>query len=133
MDPEKVLVGIGASDRIQQGQFFRLTFGRTRHLGLPLSVFSFAYDMQAAFDELDSADGWAMPASDLAIPPDGEAAVFDVLVRPVAIGVTAADLANYFDQLRLGTTLTSMTPIDVHAAQSGAADRDVLQSQLDQA
>lgn len=131
MNANNVLVGIDAGARIVQGMFFRLTFGRTRRLGIPIEFLSFESDVQAAFDKLDAADGLAQPVSDLAVPPGGEAAVFDVLVRPAAIGVTAAYLANYFDGLRFGVTLTSMTPVDVSAVQSGDSERSTLQDQLD--
>lgn len=133
MDPTQVLNAIGAGDKITAGMFFRLTFGRTRRLGLPIELFSFQHDVEVAFDDLDAPDGWAQPVSDLAVSPGQEAAVFDVLVRSQAVGVTAADLANYLDDLRFGISLTSMTPIDVNAVQTGAADRSTLQGQLDAA
>lgn len=130
MDVNNVLIGISASDVIAQGNFFRLTFGRTRRLGLPVELFSFQHDSQALFDKLDAADGLAQPVSDLAVAPGQEAAVFDVLVRPFAVGFTAADLANYFDGLRFGVSLTSMTLIDSGAVINGKAERDALQLQL---
>lgn len=131
MNAGDVLNGIDAGDRIQQGMYFRLTFGRARLFGIPF-FFTFETDIQAAYDELDSANGLAQPASDLTVQPGQEAAVFDVLVRPAAIGVTAAWLANYFDELRLGLTLTSMTPTTTAAVLSGSSERDNLQSLLDQ-
>jgi hypothetical protein len=128
-----VLNGIDAGDRIAQGMFFRLTFGRTRRLGIPIEFFSFQTDVQAAFDELDAGSSLAQPVSDLTVAPGQEAAVFDILVRPAAIGVTAAYLANYLDGLRFGISLTSMTLVDVAAVQGGAGERDTLQAQLDEA
>lgn len=132
MNTADVLNGIDSGDRIQQGMYFRLTFGRARVLGIPTEFFSFQTDIQAAYDELDSANGLAQPASDLSVQPGQEAAVFDVLVRPAAIGVTAAWLANYFNGLRFGISLTSMTLTDTAAVLSGSSERDALQSQLDQ-
>jgi hypothetical protein len=129
----QVLVGIAAGDRINQGNFFRLTFGPLRRLGLKVELFSFQSDIQSVFDSLDAADGLAQPVSDLAVAPGQESAVFDVLVRPAAIGITAADLANYLNELRFGIELTSMTPIDVAAVQGGAGERSDLQAQLDAA
>lgn len=133
MNADNVLSGIDASDRITQGMFFRLTLARTRYGPLRIEVFAFQHDAQALFDSLDAPDGWAQPVSDLAVLPGQEAAVFDVLVRPAVVGITAAYLANYFDDLRFGVTLTSMTLIDVSAVQSGADERSNLQRQLDEA
>jgi len=125
-----VLNGIAAGERIVHGMFFRLTFAPLRRLGLAVEFFSFATDVQAAYDALDAADGLAQPVSDLAVPPGAEAAVFDVLVRPAAIGLTAADLANYFNGLRFGVELTSMTSVSVEAVQAGVDERSTLQAQL---
>jgi len=134
VDSSKVLVGIATGDRIVQGMFFRLTFGQYKILGLDALGFfggSFQHNIQAVFDKLDAADGLAMPASTLAVAPGQETAVFDVLVRPAAVGFTAADLANYLNELNISIELTSMTPVDVSAVQSGTSERDSLQTQLD--
>jgi hypothetical protein len=128
VNPQNVLIGIDAGERIAQGMFFRLTFAPTFFL----FGTTFNANINGAFADLDAAEGLAQPVSDLAVSPGQYAAVFDVLVRQAAIGMNAADLANYFDGLRFGLSLTSMTRVDVAAVQSGATDRDTLQSQLDE-
>lgn len=131
MDVSKVLVGIDGGDRITQGTFLRLTFAPTRFWIFKSEVLSFQSDIQALFNKLDAADGLAQPVSDLTVQPGQEVAVFDVLVRPASVGVAAAYLADYFNELRFGISLTSMTKIDAAAVQGGASERDALQAELD--
>jgi hypothetical protein len=133
VDASKVIGGMDAGDPITSGMFFRLTFAPTRYWILKSEVFSFQTDIQALFDKLDAADGLAQPVTDLTVQPGQEAAVFDVLVRPASVGVSAAYLANYFNELRFGITLTSMTLVPIAAVQGGSSERDALQAELDAA
>lgn len=126
MNVNDVLIGIDASDRIVQGMFFRLSWAPSFFI---LSS-TFNANIQGAFDELD-AGGLGEPVSDLAVTSGQYAAVFDILVRPAAIGITAADLANALNGMRFGLSLTSMTRIDAAAVQGGASERDALQTELD--